>query len=345
MGRGVPSLRWLGAGLILILVLVLIGAGVAVFEPARPPRLRRGPRFFVIGVFDQPSYSFGTWKARGVNTVVAYQSLNGTVSFAQWRAALGRYNLYAIRAPEGNPRTDARDPRLLAFLQPDEVDLHPSERHEADDNYARWHSVSRKPVFMNFSGGQVLSSRASAYAPLLKDADWVSNDFYPVAGYDKPGWLDLRQPTGNPLGQVVSKLTTWSKGKPQFQIVEASPQGLHGDAASIDGAQLRGTVWNAVFHGVSGIIYFPVQLSPTFSFDATPPDVAASMTSVDSQLRSLGPVLLAPTLPTAVPSRPFERLRKRYGGKVYTFTLNFSPVAETLDGTRYQPYQMRVESS
>jgi hypothetical protein len=340
LDRRRPVVYWLLAALLLVGAIVSALLAIEVGPSARVGR----PPFFVIGVFDQPSYSFPKWKSRGINTIINYQSLSGTVPYAQWRAALGHENLYAIRGPQGNPARDARDPRLLAFLQPDEADRIPSERPRADQNYRRWHAAApTKPIFMNFSGGDVMGAASATYSGLLKDATWVSNDLYPIAGFGAPNWLDLRQPGSNRIGEVLSKLSDWSSGKPQFQVVEASPQGLPGHgAATINGDQLRGTVWDAVFHGVAGIVYFPQALGPSFSFDAAPADVVASMTAVNAELAQLGPVLLQPNLGGAqsVPA-PFERIRKRYRGGIYTFTLNFSPVSESLDGASYGPYEMR----
>src|SRR5438105_15202208 len=49
-------------------------------------------------------------------------------------------------------------------------------------------------------------------------------------------------------------------------------------------------------HGANGIIYFPqvvpsASVGGTFSYDGTPADVAAEMTSVDGTLQSYGRVL------------------------------------------------------
>src|SRR4051794_31329383 len=81
------------------------------------------PDFFPIGVHSQPTTSFAKWKARGVNTMVQYESLNGAVSMDTWDAAAEAQGLYYIRWPGANPSNDLQKKNLLAWAQGDEPDL------------------------------------------------------------------------------------------------------------------------------------------------------------------------------------------------------------------------------
>src|SRR3954451_10740154 len=99
------------------------GSGSATYETAT--RRTPGPplKQFVIGVYTQPTYTFETWRRRGINTLVRSELLSGTVSWEDWHAAAARNGFPAIRAPHGDPPRAAAAPRLLAWLLPDEPDL------------------------------------------------------------------------------------------------------------------------------------------------------------------------------------------------------------------------------
>lgn len=310
-----------------------------------PSTERSGPSFFVIGVFDQPSYSFSKWAGRGVNTIVDYDSLSGTVPFSTWHSALVANHLYAIRQPVGNLVQDAQDPALLAWMQPDEPDTN-GEAAEVAANYALWHAAAPQvPIWENFNGGHIPNSSETAYAPMLASTDWVSNDLYPVTGWDQPSQIDLSE-GGDWIGWTINTLNNWSGGKPQFQILETSNQKLSwvSNPRGVTPDELRGTVWDSVIHGVKGVFYFPQSFGGGFQYDATPDDVAAEMTSVDQQLAAWSGVLLAPGQQVTMP-KPFLRATRTYDGQTYTFTLNFSHGTATLNGQSYRPYQLQITNS
>jgi len=74
--------------------------------------------FFPIGVAQQPTNRFVTWKDRGINTLVDVpegHSLEG------WSAAAIQQGLYMIRRPNANPSADIGNANLLAWAHP----LHP----------------------------------------------------------------------------------------------------------------------------------------------------------------------------------------------------------------------------
>ena len=65
---------------------------------------------FPIGAYVQAPANFETWKSRGVNTMVVVPDGN---SEKAWNKAAIRDGLYEIRAPAGNPASEAGRTRLL----------------------------------------------------------------------------------------------------------------------------------------------------------------------------------------------------------------------------------------
>jgi len=109
--------------------------------------------FFPIGVWSQPVYSFATWKARGVNTMVNYESEGGTVSIDQWSNAVDALGLYQIRQPRGNPALDIKETSLLAWMNNDEPDVNGVGLSVLAANYTKWKAVDPgMPIFTNLSG-------------------------------------------------------------------------------------------------------------------------------------------------------------------------------------------------
>jgi hypothetical protein len=308
-----------------------------------PFKAQKAP--FVIGVWKQPSYSFATWRARGINTVVGRETLGGTVSFAAWRSELEREDLYAIREPYGPLAEDARDPRLLAWLAADGPDDAAASLSPATlkRRYRRWKSASRRtPVLLNFCGACVLNHNhpARRYRDWIGAADWLSNDFYPVTGSGRPDWIDRRRKSRPPMGAVLDRLSSLSRGKRQLEVVEASDQGgAHRRAATP--AELRGMVWHSIIHGASGIVYFPQRVQGDFKFDAMPPRLVAEMTRINRSITRLAPVLLSRGVRSPAPA-PFERATRVRGRRHYTIVLNLSHRAARYHGRRYRAFEVRV---
>jgi hypothetical protein len=325
-----------------------------------------GPPRFLIGVYMQPVESFDTWKARGINTLVGYESRSGQVSNRQWsEAATGKGFDYIRRPPKDATReelaADAKDPRLLAWMHHDEPDVKkpPTDPKELAADYARWKEAApRKPVFINFSGGNVLDLRASRemYLAYMRSADWIANDIYPVTGWNQPGWLWK-------VGAAVDRLRVWSGGKPQYCFIETSNQRLPWTPRTTRGvtaAEFRAEVWHAVIHGVRGVIYFPQQLGDKgavpFRYDATPHKVVEEMVRQDARLSELGAALVSPMNPESVrvsAGRPLEVGWRVHGGEVYVIALNFSDAetkgevviggaAEGRFADDFGPYEVRV---
>ena len=312
--------------------ILLLGSLLALDAAAQ----ERAP-VFLIGVYMQPIESFDTWKARGINTLVGYESRSGRVSNKQWsEAAAGKGFYYVRRPPEHASRdelvADAKDPRLLAWMHHDEPDVKkpPTDPKDLAADYAHWKKgTPDKPVLVNFSGGNVLDPKASKqlYAAYMRSADWIANDIYPVTGWNRPDWLWK-------VGSAVDRLREWSGGKPQFCFIETSNQRLPWTPKTTRGVtpdEFRAELWHAVIHGVRGVIYFPQQLGDKgavpFRYDATPPKVVEEMVRLNGRLGELAEVLASPVNPREASIRadpPLEVGWRVHGGRLYVIALNFS---------------------
>jgi hypothetical protein len=92
-----------------------------------------------------------------------------------------------------------------------------------------------------------------------------------------------------PVGQEVTQLRRLAGSKPVFVFIESGAFAAGNPVITPD--QFRGEVWEAIIHGARGIFYFPVQVTPHFKYDVTPPAVAAEMTKQDATITKLADVL------------------------------------------------------
>ena len=286
------------------------------------------PTFFSIGVWSPIMSSFDRWKARGINTLVQYESASATID--QWTQAAVDRGLYMIRRPRPNPADDIGQKYLIAWAHPDEPDI-ASTGHPASfiaSEYAKWKAINPKmPVWVNFSGGFVDQWQGTQgykdYKPFLDATDWVSSSVYPVAGWSHPDNLDL-------AGLSVDRLEKWSQGKPQFAAIETGNQALPwmpSDSTGPTPGQFKAEIWDSIIRGARGIIYFPQRFKPTFSYDDTPPEVVDEMIRQNARMTALGPVLLSPSDPATLgfeADAPLEASWRFYTGKAYFVVLNMS---------------------
>lgn len=287
-----------------------------------------GPDFFVIGAWSQPKGSMAKWKARGINTMVQYESSAATIQ--EWTQAAVDNGLMMIRKPVPGVVDDIGQKNLIAWAHPDEPDI-PSTGHDATwiaNEYANWKSVDPDmPIFTNYSGGYVNQWQGSplvgysGYKALLDSTDWSASSIYPVNGWDRPNDLDAS-------GRAVDRLEKYSQGKPQFAVLESSDQELPWapkDIPTVTPGQFRAEVWDSVIKGAKGVIYFPQKFKPSFSFDNTPPEIEAEMIAQNARLAALGPALIQPADPTTMGvSLPagLEGGWRWYNGKAYFIVMN-----------------------
>lgn len=282
---------------------------------------------FVIGVWSQPAWSMDKWQARGINTMVGYESLSGTVSNDAYSAEAVKRGLYMIRQPNSDPTKDINQKNLLAWMLNDEPDYHNTSAQTLVNQYQALKKVDSKiPVFENFSGSSSLwgygGKTEADYKKWMAAADWISNDLYPITAHNRASALDAP-------GLAAAELAQWSGGKRQFAIIEASDQNLpgHENYPGVTPDQFRAEVFNAVISGATGIIYFPQKIGGGFLFDNMTPQVEAEMKGVDTRLARIGPALMSAKDPAGASITVSGNLRatwRHYGGKTYMIVLNNS---------------------
>jgi len=300
---------------------------VATPAPLPPPVLPASGSPFVIGVWSQPAWSMDKWKARGINTMVGYESLSGTVSVESYSAAAVSQGLYMIRQANPDPKKDVNQKNLLAWMLNDEPDYHNTPAATLVGQYQTLKKADSKiPVFVNFSGSSALwgygGKFEADYKKWMAAADWVSNDLYPITAHNRPSALDAP-------GLAAARLAQWSGGKRQFAVIEASDQQLpgHENYPGVTPDQFRAEVFNAVISGATGIIYFPQKIGGGFLFDSMNPQVEAEMKSVDARLARIGPAIMSQKDPAGVSIDVSGNLRatwRKYNGKTYLIVLNNS---------------------
>jgi hypothetical protein len=298
--------------------------------PAPAPAGSGSP--FVIGVWSQPAWSFDKWKGRGINTVVGYESLSGTVSVEKFSEEAVKRGLFMIRHPNADPTKDRGQKNLLAWMQNDEPDYHNTNPKVLQDQYTKLKSVDpNKPVFVNFSGSSALwgygGKTQSDYQNWMRGADWIGNDLYPITAHNRASALDAP-------GLAAQRLTQWSGGKRQLAVIEASDQQLpdHLNYPGVTADQFRAEVFNAVIAGATGIIYFPQRIGQGFLFDNMNAQVEAEMKKVDARLARIGAALMSQKDPAGASIDVDGNLRatwRHYGGKSYFIVLNNSTQAAT----------------
>jgi hypothetical protein len=285
-----------------------------------------GPPEFLIGVWGQPSNYAWKWKQRGVNTMVAAELMGGRIPMSKWDEEVTANGLYMIRQPSSKPENDSKYSNLLAWMAPDEPDVHHTDPEDTQKAYDRLKRINPDiPVFMNFSGGHVVGYQERnwkhPYPEWVASADWISNDIYPVAGWNLPNRLGL-------VGEAVDRLRAVDPAKPQFAFIETSDQGLpwNLNAPGPTRDQFRAEIWNAVIHGARGIVFFPDQFKPKFEYDKTPPEVIEEMKLQADRLKAMSGALLAKLDPKGyeieVPDG-MEATVRVHKGKTYLIVLNF----------------------
>ena len=303
--------------------------------------------FFPIGVWTQPMKNFDRWKARGINTLVGNEDESKTVTIEAWSTAAEAAGLHMIRRPLTKPEDDLGKKLLLAWDLPDEPDNKATTETPASmkTQYDAWKKIDpTRPIALNFSGGNVWFATGSnaqcngpgdgtatddCYPAYIAAADWVGNDFYPIAGWDPPQDLAL-------VGKIIDKLAGWSKGKPQFAFVETCDQQLPWapKAGGPTADQLRGEIWDAIIHGARGITYFADQLGgggTSFTWDGTPTANADELTKQNALITSLASVLqgeIDPSGWSAKVTAPLETAWRYDAGSAYFFVLNLSATAK-----------------
>lgn len=254
---------------------VLFTSGVARAEPTTQPTTR--PTWtvpdFIIAVDQQPVALQEMWSMLGCN---CYWGIGQGEDQAAWVREANRLKMYQVRPPVGDPAIDASNPYLLAWMHADEPDLHGVTADKLAANRAgpdKAATVRAVPWAVNFSGGllaglvkpEQFHVPAPDYKALSAQADWLAQDFYPVAGWNLAPGADLFAPY-----RITKQLQRDNPGKPIFCYVEMGRQGLTwlpGGGRSATPAEFRLMLHAARKAGVKGIILFPEMVGGGFAWD------------------------------------------------------------------------------
>ena len=266
-----------------------------------------GPTFFVLGVWTQSVDQMAAWKARGVNTLVEVPQGHDV---GQWIQAADAAGLYQIRHPSADLAADLNDPHLLAWSTLDEpsntTDGILDYGHVAEDpaqvaaEAAPWRAAAQAagkyvPIWTNHVGPHIWPDWAQHNALMYDymqggESDWLSADSYPIQGGQNFVIQTNDGYTSTVQGVTIDRQLAWSGGKPVMAFIGTSAFAAGGPVPTA--AQFNAMAWSSVIHGATGVIYFPVQFSPAWSFDATPPDVVAAITAFDLKIASIQGILM-----------------------------------------------------
>ena len=254
--------------------------------------------FFIIGVDFQPSSTFATWKARGINTVVRWRS--GAESMGAFDNAAVANGLKAIRVST-NPAADATLPHLIATLDADEPEMKHAnyvEGRAAVQAANDADNAAGKPFFTNFAGPWIRNDvngtapndycgirgqtyNQWCYGEYMLATDWVAFDDYPMnAGIDV-----------NSIANIMRLISPLVTTKPRIAYVEASDYNCTGGYPNEWTVTYQAAL--AVISGARGIIYFPHKLGGTEGHCATPaPDgttapIQTEMTRLNTALAAV----------------------------------------------------------
>jgi len=370
------STKWLAA----YAACAAAASACAAPPPAGHPA--RGPTVFVIGVWVQPIDGMDAWKARGINTLVEIPQGHDP---GPWIRAADSKGLYQIRRPAADLNADLKDPHLLAWSTADE----PSNKKGLFFGYgqvaqdpadiikqaAPWRAAAKAagkftPIWTNHVGPHIYPDWAQ-HNPLMRDymqgpaSDWLASDGYPIQGHEPFVIRSNDGYTSTTQGVALDRQRAWSGGKPVMTFIGTSAF-TTGSAVPTVG-EFNAMAWSSVIHGACGIVYFPVQFQPGWSFDATPPALARALTQFDRQLATLEPILMDRTLGGRTPYRlfrsanagaqpaagqlpyPFEAAEIATAKGPYRIVLNLSPQPQVLDRPEwglsraaFQPYEARM---
>ncbi|SFV16208.1 hypothetical protein SAMN02799631_06331 [Methylobacterium sp. 174MFSha1.1] len=290
-------------------------------ERVRGSNLARLPRFYLIGVYQQPVSLHQQWKDLGINAL--FMVPQGTAS-QEWRASARRLGLAQIRYPEGvvfneKPTFSTRDNYILKDPLTFEADMTSGEMLAAaffdepsnvvdgsglvgrghgafdpemmSDILSKWHGRG-VPIWLNQVGNHIrnpyLSEYMSKYAH-SKYVDWFSSDSYPVS--EHRNWPIVHNGTlSTEQGHDIDQVRHWSDGRQQMVFIETGPIHSHGN--QIDADQFLAQALSAIIHGSVGHIYFTIKLSPDFSFDSSPPFIKDAMFRLHRYIKNIHDNLL-----------------------------------------------------
>ena len=259
------------------------GSYIGTGAPGSSPQYRTVPQ------------DFDYWKGNGINTIARGPQEGANAAYDTMVHTAG---LHSLRAPLSPLSSDAGKTYLLAWAQPDEPDAAgglSGNMATLRSNYQAWKAAdATRQVYVNFGGSDLIVT-GQDYATAIQYADWIAEDVYPYTGVDWNPSL-VGDPTA--VGKALDKIASLTS-KPKFAWIETSDINVQSHATGPSGPQVRVMIWNAINHGVRGIIYWTEQMSP-WIVDAAPVAVAEEMALNNAIITALSSVLQDTINPSTV---------------------------------------------
>jgi hypothetical protein len=180
---------------------------------------------------------------------------------------------------------------------------------------------------VNWVGRGSCTGKTNMYPEYAQGADIVSFDIYPRnEGYP----LEI-------IATGVENLRKWTNySKPVYCYIETTKISETSKSRPT-ASDMKTEVWMALVHGAVGINYFCHQITPNVIEDECVANatIAQALRSIDSQIKSLAPVLNSPTVEGRVTvsssnsNVPVDVIVKVYQQKTYIFAVAMRDTAVT----------------
>jgi hypothetical protein len=302
------------------------------------------PSFFPIAVWLQGSWHATELAGLGINIYVGNNA--GTDSLAASDlATLKAQGLHAIIGQDSVGLANIDDTTIVGWwMDPDEPDnaqsngmggygppVNPSTLvtkynafKKADPTRPIYLGLGQGVAYANYEGRGNSPPPESDYVPA---SDIVSFDIYPYnnCSGDPNDKVTCGQFWLNASG--VDNLQSWAK---RNQVAWSDFETTVIGAGTSDGPtpdQTALEVWLALIHGAGGVEYFIDSWQPKFREDAifADPAMAAAVTALNQEIKSLAPELNSASLPNLVTvtisngSTPIDMMVKAHGTSLYVF--------------------------
>jgi hypothetical protein len=315
------------------------------FSNALPTR----PSFFPIAVWFASAMSqadINKDKDAGLNTyVVLTRNSNLSLLRRNGMKTVLQHEEWRPGAPTGS--------ETVGWELHDEIDMQmsPSEGHATLQRMLNSLPADRRMRYNNFGKGVMFWESDAEARRYVNSVDLRSDDIYwftdpHVCGGSEGGHLLARN---RPLpeaecrrasnyGATVERMRGLVRPRgssPVWNFVELGHPFTENDAPTITPPQVRAAVWHSLIAGARGIVYFNHSFagrceSANILREACYAEVRALVRTVNRQVRSLAPVLNAPTLVSGWRHSPSTKaMAKWIGGQFYVFAGSAKNAAST----------------
>jgi hypothetical protein len=246
----------------------------------------------------QPIGAFATWKARGCDGLVGYESNGGTVTLDQYLASAAAAGLTVFLQSTALRPQDLVDPRVEGVLllpdEPDAVGATPPDVMQAA--YQQLKAQMRaagvdKPVLLNVDGNKIPWRSNDDYKAYAKACDWycfdkyvtnfggTAEDIHVLADFARQLRADNDLPTDK-VGACIETGNQLLSRQPWTQANDATGTPLSPKMRGPTADEFRQELDAVNAAGVDFVIYFASVIGAGWvDFDGTTPEVEAVMKS------------------------------------------------------------------